>query len=149
MRTTSRLLIILVSLVLVVHVCAVGAAPAQTAPALNANGVSADQVSVFLKTLQEAVAMNNRHKVATLFDFPMQAWVGGRSVTIRNVSDFQARYRQILDESVRQAIADAQIQVVTEGPRGVTLDRGRIVCRPVGSKGTLRIVAINEPVAAR
>ncbi len=149
MRTTSRLFLILVALVLMSPVCVVGAAPVQSGAASDPAGVNADQMRVFLTTLQEAVALDNRHKVATLFDFPMTAWVAGRSVTIRNVADFQMRYRQILDESVRQSIAAAQVQDASAGPQGVMFDRGRFVCRPVGSKGTLRIVAINEPFTGR
>jgi hypothetical protein len=106
-------------------------------------------VKSFLKNLQEAVEIDNRHRVATMFEFPMQAWVAGRTVTIRNASEFQSRYRQILDESVRQSIVAAKTQDVSTSAQGVMLDKGRIVCRPVGSKGTLRIVAINEPGPGR
>jgi hypothetical protein len=149
MRTTSRLLIVLVALALVSQVHAVGAVPVQTGATVAPGVVTADQVTTFLKTLQEAVSLDNRHKVATLFEFPLQAWVDGRTVTVRNATEFQSRYRQILDESFRQSIAAAQTQEALAGPQGMMLDKGRIVCRPVGSKGTLRIVAINEPFTGR
>ncbi len=149
MRTTSRLLILVVCVIFIGQVHAIGAIPAQSGAAIGSGGPSVDQVKIFLKTLQEAVAIGNRHKVATLVDFPMQAWLDGRSVTIRNVAEFQSRYRQILDDSVRQSIAATTIEKVTASSGGVVIDRGRIVCRPVGSKGTLRIVAINEPVQGR
>jgi hypothetical protein len=149
MRTTSRLLFILVVFVFISQVHTVGAVPVQTGAAVAATVTSADQVKSFLKNLQEAVEIDNRHRVATMFEFPMQAWVAGRTVTIRNASEFQSRYRQILDESVRQSIVAAKTQDVSTSAQGVMLDKGRIVCRPVGSKGTLRIVAINEPGPGR
>ena len=62
-----------------------GSAPAlqtvygQGAQAFDVAGTDAKQVTAFLKTLQSAVAIDNRHKVASLVDYPLHAWAGGKA----------------------------------------------------------------------
>jgi hypothetical protein len=144
MRARSCLIFILIALLS----AAAGAATFETqgavVPAAAVEPKTAD-AQAFLKTLQEAVAIDNRLRVASLIEYPLQAWAGGETVTVRNASDFQARYRKIFDDSLRTALAAIQGDAIALDAQGVVIDKGRIVCRSVGNKGKLKIVAINEP----
>ena len=76
---------------------AAGRAFAQTAPSFEVAGSDTAQVTAFLKSLQSAVSLGNRLKVATLVHFPLTVWVDGEETVIHNESEFQARYGRIFD----------------------------------------------------
>jgi hypothetical protein len=101
--------ILLTALVLPCLPHAAGSALAQAAPAFDAAGTDAARVTAFLKSLQSAVALGNRTKVATLVHFPLKVWLDGEETTIGNESEFQARYSRIFDADVKKAIADAKV----------------------------------------
>ena len=125
---------------------AAGRAFAQAAPAFEVAGSDTAQVTTFLKSLQSAVSLGNRLKVATLVHFPLTVWVDGEETVIHNESEFQARYGRIFDASVKKAIADARVETLAANQQGVMLDNGRIRARPLAEhKNALKIVAINEP----
>jgi hypothetical protein len=136
----------LVALILTGLLLPAGTAMAQGTPSFDAAGTDAKQVASFLKCLQASVAIDNRLKVASLFDFPMKAWIDGEIVTIKNESEFQARYSQIFDAQLKAAIAAAKIDTLAASQQGVTFDNGRVWFRPVAEhKNAMKIVAINEP----
>lgn len=138
--------IVLLALVLPCLPPAAGSALAQAAPVFETAGTDAARVTAFLKSLQSAVSLGNRLKVATLVHFPLTAWVDGEETVIRNESEFQARYGRIFDASVKKAIADARVETLVASQQGVTLDNGRIRIRPLAEhKDALKIVAINDP----
>lgn len=141
MRRTS-LLVMLVALI----VAAPLVAAAQTAPAFDVAGTDAQKVETFLKQLKGAVAIDNRLKVASLFDFPLKVSIGGQDVTIRNDSEFQARYSQIFDAQLKAAIAAAKVETLFANQQGVMFDNGRVWFRPiVEHRNALKVVAINDP----
>lgn len=145
MRRTTFLLIV-IALMIAGSVRGFDTLRAQGAPAFDVAGTDAKQVAAFLKTLQSAVAVDNRLKVATLVDFPLEAWAGGAKLTVRNDSEFQARYGQIFNPDLRQAIASAKVDALFVNQQGVMIDNGRVCLRPVAErKNALKIVAINEP----
>jgi hypothetical protein len=122
-----------------------GSSIPQTAPAFSAAGTDAAQVTAFLKTLQSAVSVGNRLKVASLVSYPLKAWVDGEETVIRNESEFQARYGRIFDADLKKAIAEAKVDTLSANQEGVRVDNGRICFRPVSEqKNSIRIVAINE-----
>ena len=122
-------------------------AQGSSTPSFEAAGTDAQHVEAFLKSLQLAVAIDNRLKVASLVDFPMQAWVGGESVTIRSESDFQARYSRIFDQGLKKTIASAKLDTLAASQQGVVAG-GRICFRPVTEhKNAIRVVAINGPAS--
>jgi hypothetical protein len=136
----------LVALILTGLLLPAGTAVAQGTPSFDAAGTDAKQVASFLKCLQASVAIDNRLKVASLFDFPLKAWVDGESVTIRNESELQARYSQIFDAQMKASIAAAKVETLVASQQGVTFDNGRVWFRPVAErKNAVKIVAINEP----
>jgi hypothetical protein len=142
--------VLLAALVVACLTTGAGSAVAQTAPALAAAGTDAAQVSAFLKSLQTAVALGNRTKVATLVHYPLTVWMDGAETTVRNDSEFQARYSRIFDADLKKAIAEAKVDTVLADQQGIKLDSGRVRFRPLPEhKNTLRIVAIGEPVQPR
>ena len=145
MRRTF-LLPMLVALILTGLLLPAGTVLAQGTPSFDAAGTDAPRVATFLKQLQGAVALDNRLKVASLIDFPLKARIDGEEVTIRNDSEFQARYTRIFDASLKQAIAAAKVETLFANQQGVMFDNGRVWFRPVVErKNALKVVAINEP----
>ena len=138
--------ILLLALVLPCLPEAAGSALAQAAPAFETAGTDTAQVTAFLKSLQSAVSLGNRLKVATLIHFPLTAWVDGEETVVRNESEFQARYGRIFDAGVKKAIAEARVETLVANQQGVMFDNGRVRFRPLAEhKGALKIVAINDP----
>ena len=138
--------IVLMALVLGCVPPAAGSALAQTAPSFEAAGTDAARVTAFLKSLQSAVSLGNRLKVATLVHFPLTVWVDGEETVIHNESEFQARYGRIFDASVKKSIAEAKVETLVANQQGVVFDDGRVRFRPLAEhKDALKIVAINDP----
>jgi len=138
--------ILLTALVLPCLPHAAGNARAQTVPAFEAAGTDAAKVTAFLKSLQTAVALGNRTKVATLVHFPLTVWLDGEETIVRNESELQARYGRIFDADVKKALAEAKVDTLFANQQGVMFDNGRIWFRPVsGHKNAIKIVAINDP----
>lgn len=124
---------------------AAGGAFAQTAPSFEAAGTDTAQVTAFLKSLQSAVSLGNRLKVATLVHFPLTVWMDGEETVIRNESEFQARYGRIFDASLKKSIAEATVEALVANQQGIMLDDGRIRVRPLAEhRNALKIVAISD-----
>ena len=141
---------ILTALVLPCLPLTAGDALAQTAPAFAAAGTDAPQVTAFLKSLQSAVALGNRTKVATLVHFPLKVWLDGEETIIANDSEFQARYGRIFDTDVKRAIAEAKVETLFANQQGVAVDNGRVWFRPLAEhKNAMKVVAINDPAQPR
>ena len=127
-----------------------GGALAQTAPAFAAAGTDAAQVAAFLKSLQAAVSLGNRTKVATLVHFPLTVWIDGEETVIAGESEFQTRYSRIFDPDVKKAIADARVDALSANEQGVMFDNGRVRFRPLPEhKNALKVVAINDPATSK
>ena len=145
MRRTF-ILSMLVALMLTGLIIPAGAARAQGAPSFDVAGTDAQRVTAFLKQLQGAVAVDNRMKVASLFDFPLKVRVNGEDVTIKSESEFLARYTKIFDAGLKQSIATARVETLFANQQGVMFDSGRVWFRPVVErKNALKVVAINDP----
>ena len=111
----------------------------------DAAGTDTARVQAFLSTLQDALAIENHLKVASLMKYPLEAWADGQSIKIRNDSELLAHYRQIFDPSLRRSIADARVETLTATADGVVVEGGRL-CLKAGEKGRgLKIVKIGEP----
>ena len=138
--------ILLTALVLPCLPHATGSALAQAGPAFDVAGTDAARVTAFLKSLQSAVALGNRTKVATLVHYPLKVWLDGEEAAIRSESELQARYSRIFDADVKKAIAEANVEALVANQQGVMFDNGRVWFRPVTEqKNAIKIVAINEP----
>lgn len=138
--------ILLTALVLPCLPHATGSALAQAGPAFDVAGTDTARVTAFLKSLQSAVALGNRTKVATLVHYPLKVWLDGEETAITNESELQARYSRIFDADVRKAISEARVDTLFANQQGVMLDSGRVWFRPLPErKNALKIVAINDP----
>ena len=145
MRRTS-LIPMLVALMLTGLLLPAGTAQAQGTPSFDVAGTDAKQVASFLKSLQMSIAIDNRLKVASLFDFPLKVWIGGNTVTVKNEAEFQARYNQIFDARLKASIAAAKVETLVANQQGVMFDNGRVCFRPLAEhKNALKVVTINEP----
>jgi hypothetical protein len=148
MRSSSAVLI-LVALIMACGFAPVASAQSPSNTQFEAAGTDAARVQAFLATLQDALAMENHMKVASMVKYPLDAWAGGEAIKIRNDSDLLARYRQIFDASLRKSIADARVSSLAASADGVALDGGRL-CLKAGDKGRgLKIVKIGEPAPLR
>jgi hypothetical protein len=142
--------VLLAALVMPCTPAAAGNAFAQAAPAFDAAGTDAASVTAFLKSLQTAVAIGNRLKVASLVHFPVKARINGEETTIDNESEFQARYSRIFDADMKKALAEAKVDTLFASQQGVMFDNGRVWFRPVVEhKNALKIVAFNDPGQAK
>lgn len=142
--------ILITALVLPCLPHAAGSAFAQAGPAFDVAGTDAAEVTAFLRSLQSAVALGNRAKVASLVDYPLKVWLDGEETVIRNESELQVRYGRIFDADVKQAIAEARVDTLSASRQGVAVDNGRVWFRPVTEHGNaIRIVAINDPSQPR
>lgn len=106
-------------------------------------GTTGEDVSAFLARLQKAVATDDRAAVAKLVAFPLRAWNGKATVSIRNRQEFLAQYPKIFTASLQQTIAAAKVEQAFANWQGVMFDSGRFWIRPDGA-GTLQIVTINR-----
>ena len=138
----------LILVLAVLGFCAVPAvtASAQQAPAFDVAGTDAAKVQSFLKSLQTAVAVDNRMAVASLFSYPVDVEAGGQTLTLKGAGDLQANYAKVFDPSLKQTIAGAKVGDLFANAKGVMLDGGRVWFAPVGSKQALKIIRINETV---
>ncbi len=112
---------------------------------LSSAGTTAEAVGDFLKRLQQAVSLDQREVVSGLVEYPISAWVGDRSVKVRNRREFVSKYPKIFTRDLKQTIAAAKLENTWANWQGVMLDSGRVWFRPVGPEESLRIVTINAP----
>jgi len=146
MRTRSFVLI-LVSLIALCSFAPAAFAQSSSTAKFEAAGTDAARVQAFLATLQDALAVENHLRVASFVKYPLDVWVDGQMLKIRNDTDLLTNYRKIFDASLRRSIADARIEAMSASADGVMLDGGRL-CLKAGDKGRgLKIVKIGEPVA--
>jgi len=146
MRTRS-LVLILVSLIALCSLAPAAFAQSPSTAKFEAAGTDAARVQAFLATLQDALAVENRLRVASLVKYPLDAWVDGQTLKIRNDSELLTNYRKIFDASLRRSITEARVEAMVASTDGVMLDGGRL-CLKAGDKGRgLKIVKIGEPAA--
>jgi len=136
----------LVALMLTGLLLPAGTAQAQGTPTFDVAGTDAKQVASFLKCLQMSIVIDNRLKVASLFDYPAKVWIDGEVVTLKNDSELLARYNQIFDARLKASIAAAKVETLVANQQGVTFDNGRVWFRPLAEhKNAIKIVTVNEP----
>lgn len=145
MRTSTTFLM-LVALVL----CAVSPMPVQAqqpgALSFEVAGTDAEHVHSFLKSLQTAVAIDNRIKVASMMRYPLAVWIDGAEVTLRNPGDLQARYTKVFDVAMRKTIADARPETLQATAQGVMIEGGRLCCVPEKDRhNVIKIVSMGKP----
>jgi len=101
-------------------------------------------VADFLRSLQQAVAKNERAKVAAMVNYPVSMIIRGRKLKLRNQADFLRRYDVAINHKVKQAIADQKPDDLFVNYQGVMIGDGEIwFGHPYQSK-QIKVIAINN-----
>jgi hypothetical protein len=127
-----------------------GARAQQTPAAKEANkfyvaGFDRDEDAInFFRKLQAAVAANDRARVASMIDYPVNVSIGSRRVRLRRKADLLRRYEAVFNRNVKDALAQQQASELSPSWRGVMIGNGQIWFAPLGDGKSVKIVAINN-----
>jgi hypothetical protein len=121
----------------------------------TAAGLETGEVETFFASLEQAVASDNRRKVASLIAYPLTVDVAGEPLTIRDEADFVRAYDAVVTNAVKQAIADADAETLFANWQGVRIGQGEVWFSGVYEEDdveeqdyVLKITAIN-PAASK
>lgn len=116
---------------------------ALSAPAVNRRSITMENIARF-RELQEAMKRNNPLELAGFFSFPYR--MRHPVPCIRTAEEFVLRIDEVLDETLRQQIVDADpdADVASMGWRGIMLGSGLVWFR----EHELRIYAMNHRTEA-
>lgn len=104
----------------------------------------AREVGRFLAELQEAVARDERERVASMVSFPMRLNSGRGRTLVRNRRDFLRRYGRIFNAKVRAALARQDEPGLFVNYQGVMVGNGEIWFAPVGRGARLKVITVNN-----
>jgi hypothetical protein len=117
------------------------------APNFAVAGLDRAGVALFVDSLKAAVGREDRAAVAALVDYPLSTTLDGGAVTIANADEFVSRYDALVNERVRAAILDADVDRLFVNYRGVRIGRGEAWFGGVYAAGSndlrIRIIAFN------
>jgi len=127
---------------------AAGTAQAQTVAEVDARldalfGTHAPYKS-FFGILQHAVAADDRQAVAGLVDYPLRTRIDGKAVTIKDASQFVARYDDIVTAKIKRAVAEQSYAGLFANAQGVSIGDGGLWFSGIGKADIVRIIAINN-----
>lgn len=117
---------------------------ADTDAALDGVFGAHDPYHQFLKTLQKAVAANDKAAVAALIDYPFQARINDKATKLKDPAHFIADYDKIMTSKVRHAIANQTYAGLFANWQGVMIGDGEVWFSGVGGNAKIRITAIND-----
>ncbi|HZF41705.1 MAG TPA: hypothetical protein VE715_23000 [Blastocatellia bacterium] len=140
-------------LILLPHISTLSQVPTQSGGKFSAAGLDNDrEVEQFFISFKGAVAKNDRKKVASLIDFPIEFFLAsGSKVKIKNEADFLGKYDQIFDETFKQVILQTKVKDLWARDQGVAMPSGEIWINKISKdvkrpeKYTLKITTINGP----
>jgi hypothetical protein len=91
-------------------------------------GMEEAQVAAFLQTLKDAVARNDRPKVAFLVQYPTMVSLNGRGqpFAINDPETFVKNYDAIMNKRVLAALKEAEVSNLFANSQGVSIGRGEI-----------------------
>lgn len=108
------------------------------------------EVERFFLAFKEAVAADDKARVASMVSFPVSASLAsGRRVRIRNRAEFVRRYDSIFDRAFKRLIAETRVEDLWAKWSGVATPRGEIWINGVGrnrrnpDEYEIKITAIN------
>ncbi len=111
--------------------------------------------AAFVRTLQQAVARNDRAAVAAMIRYPLTVFAGGVRIPITDASDLVHSYDAVFSPALKLVIADATMRgrggAAAAPPIDVDADRVTIAGDAVqveAIRGRLLITAIHAPLAA-
>jgi hypothetical protein len=116
-------------------------------------GLKEREVEVFFNSFKEAVAKNDKRKVAAMVSYPVHPRLSSnRSVKIVNKARFIKLYDRIFDVKFKQLIAQTEFKDLWAKFSGVATPRGEIwingiVKNPkVEDEYEIKITALNGPI---
>lgn len=123
-------------------------AQAQTVAEVNARldslfGAHAPYQS-FFSALQVAMAADDRQAVARMVDYPLRTRIDGKAVTIKDTSQFVARYDSLVTAKLKRAVAEQAYAKLFANAQGVSIGDGVVWFSGVGKDNAVRIIAINN-----
>ena len=116
-------------------------------------GLKEREVEVFFNSFKEAIAKDDKRKVAAMVNYPIKVYLrSDRTVKIANRARFIKFYDQIFDEKFKKLIAETEFKDLWAKWSGVAMPRGEIwingVFKNPKSEGeyVIKITAINGPI---
>lgn len=114
-----------------------------------AAGLEAAEVKAFLEALREAVAEDDRARVAEMIAYPLTVTLDGETVTLSDAEALQARYEAVFAPTIREALHQQQLAELFANYQGVRLGQGELwiggVYPDEGSDAyEVKIIAINH-----
>lgn len=103
----------------------------------------------FFEKLKKAVAENKKNTIASMVDYPFQARINDKIVTIKDAAHFEADYDKVFTAKVKKAVAGQTYGNLFANWQGVMIGDGEIWFSGICSDDTcnhmkVRITAIND-----
>lgn len=117
-------------------------------------GLKEHEVEVFFSAFKEAVANNDKRKVARMVSYPIDVYLqpSDHKVKIVNSARFIKFYDQIFDEKFKKLIAETEFKDLWAKWSGVATPRGEIWINGIVrnpkllDKYEIKITALNGPI---
>jgi hypothetical protein len=114
----------------------------------GADGLTAEDLDLFLSRLQRAVADDDRAGVAALIFFPLRVNRVNRKAEYIGSADFGKKYSRIFTEKVRGAIMAQRSSELFRNYSGAMIGRGEVwmsgICKESScASPKIRVMAIN------
>lgn len=92
----------------------------------TAAGLETEEVEIFFASLEQAIASDNRRKVASLIAYPLTVDLAGEPLTIRDEGEFVRAYDTVVTGPVKQAVANADAATLFANWQGVRIGQGEV-----------------------
>ncbi|HVF57533.1 MAG TPA: hypothetical protein VM934_15365 [Pyrinomonadaceae bacterium] len=140
-KTTVVMLLMLLALSL----SSAAAGPSRQEGKYSVAGIDDERaVEKFLADLQEAVAQDDRARVASMLSYPLTLHSGKRRTVLRRKSDLLKKYGVVFNRKVKDALAKQKASELFANWQGVMIGDGAIWFGEVGGAGQLKVVAVNN-----
>jgi len=116
-------------------------------------GLKEREVEVFFKSFKDAIAKDDKRKVAAMVSYPIRVYLrSDRAVKIVNSARFIKFYDQIFDEKFKRLIAETEFKDLWAKFSGVATPRGEIWINGIVKNPkfeddyVIKITALNGPI---
>lgn len=93
-------------------------------PNISETGLKPVEVGLFLCDLKEAVATDNRKKLAKMIGYPVEVAIGNKFKTLKSKEEFLGYYDEIINEKVKGAISAQEYSGLRGNWQGVEIGAG-------------------------
>jgi hypothetical protein len=112
-------------------------------------GIKIDKAVAFFENLVTRVEKNDSVGVAKLVGYPIRINLGGKGMKLKTSKQFLARYSEIINDNVKNAVRTQKFDSLFVNSQGVMFGNGQIwiasVCKDKGCKASeVKITAINQ-----